>query len=107
MRVRGLISITALTTPLRGNMNKIDMKTLERAIKATADSMVQQNIRLYLQMLKERKFKRLLQEDMPAVVAEERNIIIGELRVIQKLLDILEPKTTFIMSSTFDNRDVL
>ena len=69
---------------------------LEKSFRATAESTLQQNIVEYLKKIKEVRFSRLLQENTQDSMVEERNIIIGELRIIQKLLNVLEPKSEFI-----------
>ena len=72
------------------------MHKLEKSFRTTTESTLQQNIIEYLKKLKEVRFSRLLQENTQDFMVEERNIIIGELRVIQKLLNVLEPKSEFI-----------
>ena len=74
----------------------MDMHKLEKSFRTTTESTLQQNIIEYLKKLKEVRFSRLLQENTQDLMVEERNIIIGELRVIQKLLNVLEPKSEFI-----------
>ena len=74
----------------------MDMHKLEKSFRTTMESTLQQNIIEYLKKLKEVRFSRLLQENTQDFMVEERNIIIGELRVIQKLLNVLEPKSEFI-----------
>ena len=74
----------------------MDMHKLEKSFRVTTESTLQQNIVEYLKKLKEVRFSRLLQENTQDFMVEERNIIIGELRVIQKLLNVLEPKSEFI-----------
>lgn len=69
---------------------------LEKSFRATTESTLQQNIVEYLKKIKEVRFSRLLQENTQDSMVEERNIIIGELRIIQKLLNVLEPKSEFI-----------
>ena len=73
-----------------------ELKSFEKSFKSTTESLLQRNLLAYLRGLKEQKFNRLLQEDTTLYTVEERNIIIGELRVIQKLLDVLEPKSEVI-----------
>ena len=80
-------------------MTGSELKSFEKSFKSTTESLLQRNLLAYLRGLKEQKFNRLLQEDTTLYTVEERNIIIGELRVIQKLLDVLEPKTEFISLS--------
>lgn len=83
-------------------MNAAIMKQLEKSFKSTVDSNLQQNICRYLCGLRKNKFYKLLDQSTPEYSTEDRNIIIGELRVIQKLLDVLEPKAGLL---TFeDNR---
>lgn len=77
-------------------MTGAELKTFEKSFKSTTESMLQRNLRTYLSGLKEQKFNRLLQEGTMVFTVEDRNIIIGELRVIQKLLDVLEPKSEVI-----------
>ncbi len=77
-------------------MTGAELKTFEKSFKSTTESLLQRNLLTYLRGLKEQKFNRLLQEDTTLYTVEERNIIIGELRVIQKLLDVLEPKSEVI-----------
>ena len=77
-------------------MTGAELKAFEKAFKSTTESMLQRNLRTYLSGLKEQKFTRLLQEGTAVFTVEDRNIIIGELRVIQKLLDVLEPKSEVI-----------
>ena len=77
-------------------MTGSELKSFEKSFKSTTESMLQRNLLSYLRGLKEQKFTRLLQEDTTLYTVEERNIIIGELRVIQKLLDVLEPKSEVI-----------
>lgn len=77
-------------------MTGAELKSFEKAFKSTTESMLQRNLRTYLSGLKEQKFTRLLQEGTAVFTVEDRNIIIGELRVIQKLLDVLEPKSEVI-----------
>ena len=74
----------------------MDMHKLEKSFRTTTESTLQQNIIEYLKKLKEVRFSRLLQENTQDLMVEERNIIRGELRVIQKLLNVLEPKSEFI-----------
>ena len=74
----------------------MDMHKLEKSFRTTTESTLQQNIIEYLKKLKEVRFSRLLQENTQDSMVEERNIIIGELRIIQKLLNVLEPKSEFI-----------
>ena len=80
-------------------MTGSELKSFEKSFKSTTESLLQRNLLSYLRGLKEQKFTRLLQEDTTLYTVEERNIIIGELRVIQKLLDVLEPKSEFISLS--------
>ncbi len=77
-------------------MTGSELKSFEKSFKSTTESLLQRNLLTYLRGLKEQKFNRLLQEDTTLYTVEERNIIIGELRVIQKLLDVLEPKSEVI-----------
>ena len=77
-------------------MTGAELKAFEKSFKSTTESLLQRNLLAYLRGLKEQKFNRLLQEDTTLYTVEERNIIIGELRVIQKLLDVLEPKSEVI-----------
>ncbi len=77
-------------------MTGAELKSFEKSFKSTTESMLQRNLRTYLSGLKEQKFTRLLQEGTAVFTVEDRNIIIGELRVIQKLLDVLEPKSEVI-----------
>ena len=77
-------------------MTGSELKSFEKSFKSTTESLLQRNLMAYLRGLKEQKFNRLLQEDTTLYTVEERNIIIGELRVIQKLLDVLEPKSEVI-----------
>ena len=77
-------------------MTGSELKYFEKSFKSTTESLLQRNLLAYLRGLKEQKFNRLLQEDTTLYTVEERNIIIGELRVIQKLLDVLEPKSEVI-----------
>ena len=77
-------------------MTGSELKSFEKSFKSTTESLLQRNLLAYLCGLKEQKFNRLLQEDTTLYTVEERNIIIGELRVIQKLLDVLEPKSEVI-----------
>ena len=77
-------------------MTGSELKSFEKSFKSTTESLLQRNLLVYLRGLKEQKFNRLLQEDTTLYTVEERNIIIGELRVIQKLLDVLEPKSEVI-----------
>ena len=77
-------------------MTSSELKSFEKSFKSTTESLLQRNLLSYLRGLKEQKFTRLLQEDTTLYTVEERNIIIGELRVIQKLLDVLEPKSEVI-----------
>ena len=77
-------------------MTGAELKAFEKSFKSTTESLLQRNLLSYLRGLKEQKFTRLLQEDTTLYTVEERNIIIGELRVIQKLLDVLEPKSEVI-----------
>ncbi len=77
-------------------MTGSELKAFEKSFKSTTESLLQRNLLSYLRGLKEQKFTRLLQEDTTLYTVEERNIIIGELRVIQKLLDVLEPKSEVI-----------
>ena len=77
-------------------MTGAELKSFEKSFKSTTESMLQRNLRTYLYGLKEQKFTRLLQEGTAVFTVEDRNIIIGELRVIQKLLDVLEPKSEVI-----------
>ena len=77
-------------------MTGSELKAFEKSFKSTTESLLQRNLLSYLHGLKEQKFTRLLQEDTTLYTVEERNIIIGELRVIQKLLDVLEPKSEVI-----------
>ena len=74
----------------------MNIHKLEKSFRATAESTLQQNIVEYLKKIKEVRFSRLLQENTQDSMVEERNIIIGELRIIQKLLNVLEPKSEFI-----------
>lgn len=86
-------------------MNAATMKQLEKAFKSTVDSNLQQNICRYLRGLRKSKFYKLLDQSTPEYSTEDRNIIIGELRVIQKLLDVLEPKAgLFILEES--NQDI-
>ena len=77
-------------------MTGSELKAFEKSFKSTTESLLQRNLLSYLRGLKEQKFTRLLQEDTTLYTVEERNIIIGERRVIQKLLDVLEPKSEVI-----------
>ena len=77
-------------------MTGSELKAYEKSFKSTTERLLQRNLLSYLRGLKEQKFTRLLQEDTTLYTVEERNIIIGELRVIQKLLDVLEPKSEVI-----------
>ena len=77
-------------------MTGFELKSFEKAFKTTTDSLLQKNLCKYLAGLKDQKFNKLLQEDTTVFTVEDRNIIIGELRVIQKLLDVLEPKSEVI-----------
>lgn len=60
---------------------------LEAQFKASAASDSQRSVCQYLKYLRDAAYSRLLQ-DIGA--REDRNIIVGELRSIQKLLNVLE-----------------
>lgn len=77
-------------------MTGAELKAFEKSFKSTSESTLQSNLFKYLGGLKEQRFRKLLQEDTATYTVEDRNIIIGELRVIQKLLDVLEPKSEVI-----------
>lgn len=59
---------------------------LERSLKGTHTSDVQKNVCEYLRILRASSYNRLI----TPVQTEDINSIIGELRVIQKLLNVLE-----------------
>lgn len=73
-----------------------ELRQLESAFRTTTETTLQSNIILYLKGLREQKFNRLLQEDVNRTDSE-RNIIVGELRLIQKLMNVLEPRSNDLL----------
>ena len=73
-------------------MNAAKAKQIEKSLKATVDSNLQKNLCKYLRYYRKVYFYKLIEQANQDYTIEDRNIIIGELRVIQKLLDVLEPK---------------
>lgn len=57
---------------------------LEKAFKTSATTGVQRNICLYLKLLRDKSYAKLLEG------SEDAAPIIGELRILQKLLNVLE-----------------
>ena len=64
----------------------------ERAFRASAHVQLQKDLCEYLRLLRDGAYKRLLKNES----TESANLLIGELRVLQKLLGTLE-----LESSTF------
>lgn len=76
----------------------MNMAALSKSFKHTYDSDLQKNICSYLKGLRDTSYTRLLQGvDSEAAT---KDIIIGELRIIQKLLSILEPKVEIVEINT-------
>lgn len=73
-------------------MTAANAKAIEKSFKATVDSNLQKNLCKYLRYYRKVYFYKLIEQESQDYTIEDRNIIIGELRVIQKLLDVLEPK---------------
>lgn len=72
------------------------IRFLEKALGTTLDMEYQSNLITLLKGMKENAFSKLIQESASTYAQEERNITIGELRVLQKLLEVLEPKMEVI-----------
>lgn len=82
-------------------MTTANAKQLEKSFKATVDSNLQRNLCKYLRYIRRGYFYKLIEQENQDYTVEDRNIIIGELRVIQKLLDVLEPKAgLFILTDS-------
>lgn len=62
---------------------------LEAQFRASAGTDAQQNVCLYLRYMRDVAYSKLLQ-DLP--INEDRNILVGELRTLQKLLDVLDQR---------------
>ncbi len=87
-------------------MTGMELKKYEAAFKASAQIDLQKNFCVYLKGMKDLLFLKLIQEDTQDYTVEERNIIIGELRILQKLLNVLEPKSA-LSPDKFENRGIL
>ncbi len=61
-------------------------KKYEKSFVYSKDTEQQRKLCLYLQVLKHITYTKLLQEN---VTVEERSVLTGELRIIQKLYDIM------------------
>ena len=70
-----------IDTPLNGRR-----VSLEKAFRLTANADLQKNIVAYLKVLRSQRYSKLLSPDNPDNVDR----LIGELRMVQKLLDVLE-----------------
>lgn len=68
-------------TPLNGRR-----VSLERAFRLTANADLQKNIVAYLKVLRSQRYSKLLSPDN----TDNVDRLIGELRMVQKLLDVLE-----------------
>jgi hypothetical protein len=68
-------------TPLNGRR-----VSLEKSFRLTANADLQRNIVTYLKVLRSQRYSKLLSPDN----TDNVDRLIGELRVIQKLLDVLE-----------------
>lgn len=60
---------------------------LEAGFKASSSSDAQQKMCMYLKYMRDVAYTRLLQD---AQTMEDRTVLVGELRTLQKLLDVLE-----------------
>ncbi len=63
-----------------------DVVKLEKHIKASYDTINKEILTKYLDGLKQSRYAKLLQQDTTTYTVEERNIIIGELRILEKIL---------------------
>lgn len=70
-----------IDTPLNGRR-----VSLEKAFRLTANADLQKNIVAYLKVLRSQRYSKLLSPDNTDSVDR----LIGELRMVQKLLDVLE-----------------
>lgn len=70
-----------IDTPLNGRR-----VSLEKSFRLTANSDLQKNIVAYLKVLRSQRYSKLLSPDN----ADNVDRLIGELRMVQKLLDVLE-----------------
>lgn len=70
-----------IDTPLNGRR-----VSLEKSFRLTANADLQKNIVAYLKVLRSQRYSKLLSPDN----ADNVDRLIGELRMVQKLLDVLE-----------------
>ena len=68
-----------------------DIKKIERAFRISAESALQQDIVVYLEALFSQSLKKLLQEGGSELTVEDRNIQVGELRILKKVIEVLRP----------------
>ena len=70
-----------IDTPLNGRR-----VSLEKSFRLTANADLQKNIVAYLKVLRSQRYSKLLSPDN----IDNVDRLIGELRMVQKLLDVLE-----------------
>lgn len=76
--------------------------SLEKAFKVSATSDLQRNISMYLRLLRSQRYSKLLRPD----VTDNVDRLIGELRILEKLLSVLElgskPTTDILLTNQLD-----
>lgn len=74
------------------NINSAKAK-LEKLFLYSKDVDAQKSICKYLHIMKQQAYIKILQE---SISVEERSVLTGELRVIQKLIDILDVRSDLL-----------
>ena len=71
---------------------KVDMIKLERAFRVSSESSLQQDIVAYLEALFSQSLRELLCKGGSELTVEDRNLQVGELRILKKIIEVLKPQ---------------
>jgi hypothetical protein len=70
------------------------LSALQKSFQYTYDSDLQKHIVDYCKILRHQSYTKLLQDNV--ALTEDRNTLIGELRMLQRLIQVLEPKVEIV-----------
>lgn len=70
---------------------KVDLHKLERSFRFSAEQSLQQDIVTYLEALFSQSLRELLQKGGSELTVEDRNLQVGELRILKKIIEVLKP----------------
>lgn len=67
-----------------------DIRKLEKAFRFSVETQLQKDIVVYLEALFQHSLHELLQKGSTELTSENRNLQVGELRILRKVIDVLK-----------------